>query len=925
MAEEDAAPEGGSPHRLTLPHLRRVDGSPPHGGGEGGELTLPTNRSSFITGWRGSRVNPAGTGTSRRQSVEQELALFLDIEEKGSQKGSDTASTQDGAVVVRNQFQSRAKVRRSLSNIGWDYASARRSVDLYWIEKFLLIFDAIQIWAVMWPFYQPHLPFQWTLRTQWATAFNIDILNLSFRTLPKHSHRVTWSLNATQRMIYMLVWTAAPFLFFFALQSWNRTRRHQNGGADFTLRLRSYIRRVGLIVGILFYMPLAMGVLPLAFCQDQAELCRTNVPLWITRVVCGATTMCVLLAFPFWTATLIKQQLIFQEDAPHEQYVQLKETEYLLLLNDTWEVHHFWLFTSFRKTFGRVYNRPLVLLLKLAVVLCFCFVQSSSMEEPMVLASLLVIFVYSICTFLKVVYRCKSSWVLQQLFFWNLFAYAFVTYLKVTTDEVNALLVPSTLTQILIVIHGFIGAFIGVTILYCAIITALRPVWPTNREQAEEVGKQMGPVVWDLRTAQKLCSDYETTNKQYVPVEKVYRTLKTLESHLETARKYSSPFEWTILETLEDVTDLYADVHGISFIRGPYLSEWVSKAGKAMRVRQFEMSLMAPKKRRILLKLVCLRAICGDYLKEFDLEVIDPKAREEYIRAMEKTEKRLKNLKSLFGWFGGNTDEEEAEEEVPFWFEPTGRMGSGSSHALTGGLNDTLRTQQGLPASASAQMIGKKQLGGRSSSNLNLSINIGDSASGIPVVGELPSPQTAQAQQGPPSRGVSFLTGGVGESQLMSAGDSRDLPPKTESAMLLLTNRQSKLNMTTGRGSRATFGGTHVSVRPSITSRNVSNASISRNPSTIGASSRQHSVNASAEHSRPHSARSLTSKGGGEEGQVEEDSPMQWMKQDEKQQTMSNRTLRRNMQASMLGTARRNVTTSGPSKSSIEGMAVKPR
>ncbi|CEM31306.1 unnamed protein product [Vitrella brassicaformis CCMP3155] len=515
-------------------------------------------------------------------------------------------------------------VRRA-SNVGWRYVSAKRSVDLFWLEKILLIWDAAQIWGLCWVMFQPYLPYQWNYRTKFSVWFNMDIANSEFRPLPGHRRVNELTLNRWERVVYLFVWAAYPLVLLGLRHLYVKSRVKRG---IYTPDMKASSERWLLLACMITYTWFLMGTLPIVFCQDDWDGCD---PWWyfILRMVLGVYCVGMAVCVPVLVFKLIHRQIVADDNEAHERYLRLKETEYLLDLNSHWDHGHIWLFSSYKRSLLRVYHRPILFAVKFIMVLvysCFptlSFIPQSERNMTQAMIVCVALLFVTILTWVRKLYRCYSTWLLQQAFFWNMCAYSLIAAIKTVEGYNSVFLVDATLSLILISIHMAIGIFIGIVLLICMGRSALRGLWPVTLEDADEIAMEHEDVVHDLQLAKRMLEEYGVTNRRYIPVDRVQAMMQNLEYHLNATRKYDHPFHWTVVDVLEDITDLYAEVKAMSYLPHPALEGVLIPLQKALRARRQELVLMNPKKRRILLKLVALRALCGKYLTEFDVAPLD--------------------------------------------------------------------------------------------------------------------------------------------------------------------------------------------------------------------------------------------------------------------------------------------------------------
>lgn len=115
---------------------------------------------------------------------------------------------------------------------------------------------------------------------------------------------------------------------------------------------------------------------------DGAVEWATGVTCWsfqhiLLVAIAGGSALLMAVALPLTMTVLIRKALVTPRTQDHEKYLRLKETEYVVELDNEWATQHFHLFSSFKRR--SVYHRPFRLMMHAAFVCCMTYLSDSSM------------------------------------------------------------------------------------------------------------------------------------------------------------------------------------------------------------------------------------------------------------------------------------------------------------------------------------------------------------------------------------------------------------------------------------------------------------------------------------------------------------------------------------------------------------------
>lgn len=288
------------------------------------------------------------------------------------------------------------------------WVPSMKSVSLYWESIMLIFVDMLQILGIFWCIVSPYLPYSWNMGFFWITVFNLDVLNLVYRPVELFKYRMEWSLNETQRLIYMICWLLLVPICLFCSFYISFTHLKRKGGmtdAEIFGRLRRYFF---LIVYILS-TPYLMGVLPLGICQDRSvNFCKSSIPGIIFFVIALLIVLFTLVFMcrsiflsiaPFldsvsnasetkWRRYFYIVKGIFTPDKverhARENWLRWRELQTACNVSNLYFRQDLWILAPFRLNKGRAFNRIWMMVLKMVFVILYAATRDETPSERMI-------------------------------------------------------------------------------------------------------------------------------------------------------------------------------------------------------------------------------------------------------------------------------------------------------------------------------------------------------------------------------------------------------------------------------------------------------------------------------------------------------------------------------------------------------------
>ena len=174
------------------------------------------------------------------------------------------------------------------------------------------------------------------------------------------------------------------------------------------------------------YVPTCFILIPSGLCQY--DFCAFTTPQILLSVVSFIIVGIYSLGYPVYLIKEIYSQIATNDAEEHETLIKSKEIEYLLGISHSWLIEKCYLFSSYRLTILRVYNKPVYFI----AVLLFVVIHGVfySVYHIKMLVITVVMSFYALYVTLFPVYRCYSSTVLQICSFWTISCNMFFGCLK---------------------------------------------------------------------------------------------------------------------------------------------------------------------------------------------------------------------------------------------------------------------------------------------------------------------------------------------------------------------------------------------------------------------------------------------------------------------------------------------------------------
>ena len=489
------------------------------------------------------------------------------------------------------------------------------ATSLYWMEKGLILLDIFQIFGLMWnmaqPWPWPYLWVKWTQILMWA---NLDYFSttsegaLVGRTSALDISKWGQMTGYLNYSLYLCILPAIVLLCLAA--SWPLYNVY---GKRWDI-YRGHSIRYTLLLLQMLYVPSSLALFRLFYCEngflsaDPTVTCASSKHITYA-VVCSFLVLPLYVLLPVVLYRYIKDLLVYELNSDHEKRLQVWELTYIIDTDMFWKDAQVWIISSFKCS--SAYFRVHFLLYKAAILIIFIAFRTSAIAQASVLWFLTAFFVVFIGADRP--YRAKSSNMILFVLLSALLVDSTAGLLNACKVE-NAALVSSKESIWLLTYH-VLGLAVIATICFMAIWKPFDQ-WPVQRTLSRcltsTAKKKVVRWIRLLQEATSLriyCVKTPVECIDFIAIEDVVRRLRAC---WVVARSNGSIFEVPLSEALEDLLRLHVTLAPIALRKVPVWDEAYEQLRGTLPVSRRSKCLMTEKKRRLLTKLMTIRAFIGN-------------------------------------------------------------------------------------------------------------------------------------------------------------------------------------------------------------------------------------------------------------------------------------------------------------------------
>ena len=478
-------------------------------------------------------------------------------------------------------------------------------ISQFWTEKLLILFSAIQLFALCYAAGYNIWPNYWISIVDRAglSMFAGDLATLLYEDI---------SQSETGRLIYMGAWLGiiGGLILLYMLSKLVLLR---------SVVLRVQVERYLFYLLVILYLPIALALLPQAICRFDNCWDVINPGQVILLVLSICACVLVLGGFPVYIALRTYANLVTSDSEDHENYLQLKEIEYILQVSVTWIIEKYYLFSSFRRSWLRVYYHAIYQCTVAALVLVHTLLNTEMTSKLLIMG--LICLGMAIYVSVFPTYRCFSSYFLHITVWWIITFDFFLACGKSYSYE-SEVLVDANMTTILATINlsGLLLLFfvMALSLLFCL-------KWPSSQRTVKQLMVRYRFLLIDLRNAQRMIMRLRILQNHYfVHSEPIAGMIELLGRHYQLLYNEKHFLQYTVLEQMEELGFLMGLVKAQSLLPCKRLESDLELVTMVIKRRWGEQCLMSRKKRQILLKLFFLRWFTkgvktGPWLKDMNV------------------------------------------------------------------------------------------------------------------------------------------------------------------------------------------------------------------------------------------------------------------------------------------------------------------
>ena len=518
----------------------------------------------------------------------------------------------------------------------------RRNVSLWFTDAFLLCLEHLQFFALIlsmslsWPW-----PLSWIRSTSACLLLNLDFWEFAKVQSVYRGESHAFEDPSTipfNYFGYVLAWMIAVTLVPLAFVSMCvAISRISQIGPVYTLLLRARTVRAFILIAQAFCIPFGLVVVRLFDCQyytvpEGGEQLQSTV---LHGTKCWSSLHLGILApliffsllyffvLPGWMVYRIRMELIspsfctYRTWRTHEQFVQLKEAEYLLGLDITWAIGHYPLFSSFRRPW--VWFHPFSFVAKGTVLVLYGGLFYSLEYQAVAIFSFVTLCWLAVM-FIPVYRLYSFNLMLVFSVFINLCNLLLGMLLVLGVE--NALLIGQNLLNGVIVINTvwLFVALLWLVYLFLRnskVIDRHRPLWPILSEldpSSKFRSNHTEKFIKAILRCRKLLEQCYSMPEFFAPVHELSRHIQIINAYWREAELLHDPMQSSLWALLAEMVDVHTELTPHS-IYGTSSKETLPQTvqelmhlmpalRKRLDQREYDFILWTSRKRRILLKLL---------------------------------------------------------------------------------------------------------------------------------------------------------------------------------------------------------------------------------------------------------------------------------------------------------------------------------
>lgn len=536
------------------------------------------------------------------------------------------------------------------------------------MEKMIIMFNWMQLHGLLWVLATNYpWPDGWLYAVIFAPLSNFDV--------PEMIKFFTKDTYVPGGVIHALIFLIVPCLLVatFAIVRHQFRKKAPEGAVDDDIFIGKYtqVETAFLLAAEFLYIPCALAAFRCFACGrhptsgvdvlllDFATECFSglHIGLIIIAVILGGF---YLVAVPCFYLYLTSKIVVFREPHSHDIFLQNRELEYLMGMNNIHETRRIHWISAFRRPFA--YYRPWYCFHRLAMVAVLILVgpfvsPSAERVHPVILMCVINIpFLYN---FAYKMFRVESS---NRMIFCQILSVGFTNLVAIVSagTPLSKFLESGTLVPVLLGVNGLCVAFFLGFWIHSRLVA--REPWPITEREVLDLCVTHAPLLSALNQSKVLLETGAFCPSEFFPRYKVKELAKVLREHYKdfdrklarmrlglynyprgvhferghlnmdaqkVREKLDKRFDLGILlsdtvqDTIEDLAHLFTTMHNsLSAFSDASSEDQAAKLrhmqgiirglGRSFKRKNFDRMLMKPEKHMLLRKLLVVRNLLGD-------------------------------------------------------------------------------------------------------------------------------------------------------------------------------------------------------------------------------------------------------------------------------------------------------------------------
>lgn len=514
-----------------------------------------------------------------------------------------------------------------------------RGISLWVYDAITLFVEHLQYYALLLALAQRWgWPLDWIKATYFTFIFNFDVWE--FWNVQSGAYNRSKTAFVDTKLLgfnypsYLASWgvlaCVTGFMFLACYIIWHYKR---------PLYLLLYIARMKRILYLVVQfiaMPFAIAIARVFHCRTNQQgisvmdvhneiQCNSSIHIALMLVSIAAYVM-LFVVYPLIIAFSIREQVFCNSHRKHEGYLELKEAEYEQGLDILWYVGQFHLFSSYNRFW--VYYNPLKLVFKLLLIIAYAISMSYMFYGTSAISLLfLLAFLSVLC---KKPFRVKTF---NYILAFNLLCIAanalIGNFMEVppwdTPSEfvIVSFLRNPTIMHILISLNGGWLTIFLLWVVYLVLrekkLIGRRTLWPRlSYENSNDVGEDTKKYLKAVLRGRHTLEQALSTIPLFSPVHELSRQIQIINAFCREAEYISDPTHDTLWDLLDELIQAHNHLSPISVFGSASTNkqsvretakeflQLMPSFSKRLAQREYDLSLVPPRKRRLLLKMYAL-------------------------------------------------------------------------------------------------------------------------------------------------------------------------------------------------------------------------------------------------------------------------------------------------------------------------------